>query len=149
MATLRTSIHKPNSGFWNKSFRLRIKESTQNYLLEEQREEVSIHCPFHMKSAVMRSEAQTNQSTCCLLCTCQKSWWEGRGLEKGRKWGNAWLHKETPQTRIRIKTSIRYQRLEETPVGYLEARIKEDKEQPEDFSRSPVETSSRIRDTKR
>lgn len=52
MATLRSVLCTSQTQvFWNKSFRLRIKESTQEDLLEEQAEEVSVHCPFHMKSA--------------------------------------------------------------------------------------------------
>lgn len=52
MVTLRTVLSTSQTQvFWNKSFRLKIKESTQEYLLEEQGEEMSVHCPFHMKSA--------------------------------------------------------------------------------------------------
>lgn len=52
MVTQRTVLSTSQTQvFWNKSFRLRGKESTCEYLLEEQGEEGSIHCPFHMESA--------------------------------------------------------------------------------------------------
>lgn len=73
----------------------------------------------------------------------------GDKVRKGKKTRECLVTPEKTHTRIRTKDKYQI-----SAAGGNTRRVpgnqnKEDKEQPEDFSRSPVETSSRIRDTKR